>query len=61
MSDQYGESARMCRKGHDGVKGKRIRDRGILSLLPRVLRKKEDASSNGEGLQRLGGGTCSGN
>lgn len=50
----------MSRKGHDGVKGKRIRDWGPLSLLPRTLRKEEDASSNCEVLQRLGGGTCSG-
>lgn len=60
MSDQHGGSARMCRKGHDSVRGKRIRDWGPLSLLPRILRKEEHVSSDSEGLQRLGGGTCSG-
>lgn len=60
MSDWHEESTRMCRKGHDNVKGKRIRDWGPLSLLPRTLRKEEDASSNCEGLQRLGGRTSSG-
>lgn len=57
MSDQHREIARMCRKGHDGVKGKRIRDSGPLSLLPRIPRKEKDASSNSEALQRLGGET----
>lgn len=60
MNDQHGKSTRMCGKECDGVKGKRIRDWGPLSLLPRILRKEEDASSYSEGLQRLGGRTSSG-
>lgn len=33
MSDQRGEGARMCRRGYDGMKGKRIRGWGTLLLL----------------------------
>lgn len=60
MNDQHGKSTRICRKGHDGVKGKRMRDWGPLSLLSRILRKEEDASSYSDKLQRLGGRTGSG-
>lgn len=49
-----------CVERDDGVKGKRIRAQGTLLLLPRAMSKEEEnSSSNGWGLQRLGGGTCS--